>query len=75
MRFVRKLLGFGLLAASIVIVRGRRRAQRAARGVDVRPAAPADEEVSFDDTIGTSIPKHENLVDASVIELRDRLPR
>lgn len=37
MRFVRKLLGLGLLAAGVVYLRGRRRALRATRGVDATP--------------------------------------
>ena len=57
MRIVRKVLGFGLLAASVAFVRGRRRAQRLvqseARGADAR----------FDDNFGTSVPTNENLVD------------
>jgi hypothetical protein len=52
MRLVRKLLGFGLLAAGVVYLRGRRRALRTARGADVR----------FDDSVGTSVPVNENLV-------------
>ena len=43
MKLVRTLLGFGLLSASVLLLRGRRRALGGAR--------PA--EVSFDDTIGT----------------------
>jgi hypothetical protein len=41
MKIVRTLLGFGLVAASVVILRGRRRAIRGGR--------PAD--VSLDDTL------------------------
>lgn len=56
MRFVRKVLGFGLLAAGVAFVHGRRKALsavRTARGADVR----------FDDNFGTSVPANENLVD------------
>lgn len=59
MKVVRKVLGFGLLAASIAFLRGRRRAQRLvhteARGADAR----------FDDNFGTSVPTNENLVDVA----------
>jgi hypothetical protein len=51
MRFVRRLLAFGLLGAGVVYLRGRRRALRTARGADVR----------FDDNFGTSVPANENL--------------
>jgi hypothetical protein len=44
----------GFLAASIVFVRGRRRAQRIARGADVH----------FDDLVGTSV-ANENLVEVA----------
>lgn len=57
MRFVRKLLGIGLLAASVVYLRRRRRVLRgpsAARG-------PSPEEVRFDDTVGTSVASTEDL--------------
>lgn len=59
MKIVKKILGFGLLAASIAFLRGRRRAQRLvrseARGADAR----------FDDNFGTSVPTNENLVDVA----------
>jgi hypothetical protein len=77
MKLFRKLLGMGLLAASIAYVRGRRRA---------RGAAP-EAEVRFDDLVGTSAPSNENLVQVatppvrdveaqeSVKELREGMPR
>jgi len=55
MRFVRRLLAFGLLGAGVIYVRGRRAALRTARGADVR----------FDDSVGTSVPTNENLVDVA----------
>ena len=55
MRLVRKLLGFSLLAAGVVYLRGRRLALRTARGADVR----------FDDNFGTSAPANENLVEVA----------
>lgn len=51
MRFVKTMLGFGLLAASVAVLRGRRRALGVAR----------PNEVSFDDTVGTSGPSHDTL--------------
>jgi hypothetical protein len=59
MRLVRRLLGFGLLAASVLFVRGRRRAARA-----LNNPVGADE-LHFDDSIGTSVPANENLVDVA----------
>jgi len=53
MRFVRRLLAFGLLGAGVIFVRGRRKALRSARGADVR----------FDDNFGTSVPANENLAE------------
>lgn len=52
MKFVRKLLGIGLLAAGVVYLRGRRSALRMARAAEAR----------FDDNFGTSTPANENLV-------------
>lgn len=78
MRLVRRLLGFGLLAASVLIVRGRRRAARAvdatlgASDVDfddsMSPAGtPSVENVDLDNSVGTSMPanENENLVDVA----------
>jgi hypothetical protein len=53
MRFVRRLLGFALLGAGVVYLRGRRRALAVARGADER----------FDDRVGTSAPSTEDLID------------
>ncbi len=55
MRLFRKLLGIGLLAASIAYVRGRRRAHRIARGA----------EVSFDDLVGTSVAVNDDLIEVA----------
>ncbi len=44
-----------LLAVSVIVVRGRRRALRSARGADVR----------FDELVGTSIPTNEDLVEVA----------
>jgi hypothetical protein len=52
MRFVRRILGLGLIAAGVVYLRGRRSALRAARGADAR----------FDDNFGTSTPVDADLV-------------
>ena len=55
MRLVRKLLGIGLLAASVVYLRRRRRARGLLRADEVR----------FDDTVGTSVGSTEDLFDVA----------
>lgn len=55
MRLIRKVLGFSLLAAGVVYLRGRRAALRAARGADVRS----------EDNFGTPAPTNEYLVDVA----------
>jgi hypothetical protein len=70
MKLVRKLLGFGLLAASVLIVRSRRRALRPvpqhARGADARFGdARLGADARFDDNVGTSVPTNENLVEVA----------
>lgn len=53
MKLVRRLLGFGLLAASVLFVRGHRRARAVV-------AAPATDDSDFDRHVGTSVAANDN---------------